>query len=90
MAESKHKKDKKHNTGRIFSILLVLFILLILVYNPISLRFTTIGVAIYYGLNPVIYYRLIKRKFFRSFATSDAAYWFGQIKESTAFYIHKE
>lgn len=92
MAESKHKKDKKHNTGRIFSILLVLFILLILVYNPISLRFTTIGVAIYYGLNPVIYYRLIKTESsFRSFAISDAqAIGLGQIKESTAFYMHKD
>jgi len=30
-----------------------------LVYNPISLRLTTIGVAIYYGLNPVVFYRVI-------------------------------
>ena len=68
------------------------FILLILVYNPISLRLTTIGVAVYYGLNPVIFYRLIKTESsFRSFVISDAqAIGLGQIKESTAFYIHKE
>jgi len=88
----KHKKRKKDSTRRIISIFLVLFLLLILVYNPISLRLTTIGVAIYYGLNPVIFYRLIKTESsFRSFAISDAqAIGLGQIKESTAFYIHKE
>ncbi|HOU25590.1 MAG TPA: transglycosylase SLT domain-containing protein, partial [Candidatus Cloacimonas sp.] len=78
----KHKKRKKDNTRRIISIFLVLFLLLILVYNPISLRLTTIGVAIYYGLNPVIFYRLIKTESsFRSFAISDAqAIGLGQIK----------
>lgn len=92
MAKGKHRKNKKSNTGRIISILLVLFILLILVYNPISLRLTTIGVAIYYGLNPVVFYRVIKTESsFRSFAISDAqAIGLGQIKESTAFYIHKD
>ena len=73
MAKGKHRKNKKRNNGRIISILLVLFILLILVYNPISLRLTTIGVAIYYGLNPVVFYRVIKTESsFRSFAISDA------------------
>ena len=92
MAKGKHRKNKKSNTGRIISILLVLFILLILVYNPISLRLTTIGVAIYYGLNPVVFYRVIKTESsFRSFAISDAqAIGLGQIKESTAFYIHQD
>ncbi len=78
MVKGKHRKNKKSNTGRIISILLVLFILLILVYNPISLRLTTIGV-------------IKTESSFRSFAISDAqAIGLGQIKESTAFYIHQD
>ena len=52
----------------------------------------TVGVAIYYGLDPVIFYRLIRTESsFRSFAISGAqAIGLGQIRESTAFYIHKE
>jgi len=73
MAKGKPRKDAKHITRRMISILLVLFLLLILVYNPISLRLATIGVAVYYGINPVIFYRLIKTESsFRSFAISDA------------------
>jgi len=73
-------------------IVLTLLILLILVYNPISVRLMTVGVAVYYGLDPVIFYRLIRAESsFRSFAISPAqAIGLGQIRESTAFYIHKE
>lgn len=52
----------------------------------------TIGVAVYYGLDPGIFYRLIRSESsFRSFAISNAqAIGLGQIRESTAFYIHKK
>lgn len=88
----KRNKLSRNRIKKIISALLILFLLLILVYNPISLRLMTIGVAVYYGINPVIFYRLIKTESsFRSFAISDAqAIGLGQIKESTAFYIHKE
>jgi soluble lytic murein transglycosylase len=76
----------------VLGIVLTLLILLILVYNPISVRLMTVGVAVYYGLDPVIFYRLIRAESsFRSFAISQAqAIGLGQIRESTAFYIHKE
>lgn len=92
MTKHKHRKNTKHHIGRMISILLILLILLILIYNPISLRLATIGVAVYYGINPVVFYRLIKTESsFRSFAISDAqAIGLGQIRESTAFYIHKD
>lgn len=74
------------------SIVLVLLVLLILVYNPVSVRVMTVGVAVYYGLDPAIFYRLIRAESsFRSFAVSNAqAIGLGQIRESTAFYIHKK
>lgn len=74
------------------SILSVLLVLIILLYNPVSIRVMTVGVAIYQGLDPVIFYRLIRTESsFRSFAVSDAeAIGLGQIRESTAHYIHKE
>ncbi len=76
----------------VLGIVLTLLVLLILVYNPISVRLMTVGVAVYYGLDPVIFYRLIRTESsFRSFAISQAqAIGLGQIRESTAFYIHKE
>jgi soluble lytic murein transglycosylase-like protein len=88
----KLKKHKKHSAGWKLSILLALLFVLILVYNPISLRITTVGVAIYYGIDPGMFYRLIhSESSFRSFAVSNAqAIGLGQIRESTAFYIHKE
>lgn len=51
----------------------------------------TVGVAVWHGLDPVIFYRLIRAESsFRSFAISDAqAIGLGQIRESTAHYIHK-
>jgi len=86
----KHKKSS--STKRIISVLLVLLVLLILLYNPVSIRIMTVGVAIWHGLDPVIFYRLIRTESsFRSFAVSDAqAIGLGQIRESTAQYIHKE
>ncbi len=76
----------------VISLILVLLVVLILVYNPISVRLMTVGVSVYYGLDPAIFYRLIRAESsFRSFAISDAqAIGLGQIKESTAFFIHKQ
>jgi len=73
-------------------VVLALLIAVILLYNPISIRLMTIGVAVYYGINPVIFYRLIKTESsFRSFAISPMqAIGLGQIRESTAYYIHNE
>ncbi|HQM79300.1 MAG TPA: transglycosylase SLT domain-containing protein [Candidatus Syntrophosphaera sp.] len=62
----------------------------ILLYNPITLRLMTLGVAIYYKIDPKIFYQLIytESKFY-NFALSPAkAKGLGQIKESTAQYIH--
>lgn len=86
-------KRKRPGSARIVSvIILALLVLVILLYNPISIRLMTVGVAIYYGINPVIFYRLIKTESsFRSFAISPMqAIGLGQIRESTAFYIHTE
>ncbi|MDD2229354.1 MAG: transglycosylase SLT domain-containing protein [Candidatus Cloacimonetes bacterium] len=88
----KHKK-KKHSSARIITmVILTLLILLIVVYNPISVRLMTVGVAIYYGIDPVIFYRLIKTESsFRTFAISPAqAIGLGQILEPTAFYIQEK
>ena len=73
-------------------VILTLLILLIVVYNPISVRLMTVGVAIYYGIDPVIFYRLIKTESsFRTFAISPAqAIGLGQILEPTAFYIQEK
>lgn len=70
--------------------LVVLLILVILLYNPISVRVMTVGVAVCYGLDARIFYRLINTESrFRSFAVSpQAAIGLGQVKESTASYIH--
>lgn len=86
------KRKQSRSTNKIILVLLVLLILVILLYNPISIRVMTVGVAIWHGLDPVIFYRLIRTESsFRSFAVSDAqAIGLGQIRESTAFYIHKE
>lgn len=70
----------------------VLLLAVVLVYNPVSIRVMTVGVAVYYGLDPGIFYRMIRvESGFRSFAISRAqAIGLGQIREDTAFYIHKE
>ena len=76
----------------LISIVGILLVGLILFYNPISIRIMTIGVAVYYGIDPGIFYRQIKAESaFRSFAISrKQAIGLGQIKESTAFYIHEK
>jgi soluble lytic murein transglycosylase len=70
-------------------ILLTLLILIILFYNPVSVRIMTLGVAIYYKLEPGKFYRLVRTESsFRSLAVShQSAIGLGQIKESTAAYI---
>jgi len=52
----------------------------------------TVGTAIWHGLDPVLFYRLIgTESAFRSFAVSPRdAIGLGQIRESTAFYIHEK
>jgi soluble lytic murein transglycosylase-like protein len=64
--------------------------LVVLIYNPLSVRMMTVGVAVYYGLDIGTFYRLISTESkFRSFAVSESsALGLGQVKESTAQYIH--
>lgn len=86
---SRHRSRRK----QLLSFLaLVLLLSVILIYNPISVRIATVGVAVYYGIDPGIFYRLIRTESsFRSFAISPAqAIGLGQMRESTAFYIHKK
>ncbi len=75
-------------------ILICVFLLLalILVYNPISVRLMTVGMAVYYDIDPGIFYRLIRvESSFRSFAISrQQAIGLGQMIESTAYYVHKK
>lgn len=83
-------KSKGRTRRLALSLLVLLLLLLILLYNPVSVRVMTIGVAIWHGIDPVIFYRLIRvESNFRSFAVSPAsAIGLGQIRESTAQYIH--
>lgn len=78
---------------RIFwSPLVLLLLFVILVYNPVSVRVMTVGVAVCHGIDARIFYRLIHTESrFRSFAVSrTSAIGLGQVKESTARYIHIE
>ncbi len=70
--------------------LVLLLVALILIYNPISIRLMTVGVAAWYGVDAQIFYRLINTESrFRSLAVSSAdAIGLGQVRESTAKYIH--
>lgn len=89
----KSRKKHKHGSIKWISLIsLVLLIVVVLIFNPISIRVMTIGVAVYYGINPTIFYRLIRAESsFRSFAISPAeAIGLGQIRESTAYYMHKD
>lgn len=82
---------KKSRTRRIYYVPLVLLLALpILIYNPVSVRLMTLGTAVAHGLDPAIFYRLINTESrFRSFAVSPAqAIGLGQIRESTAKYVH--
>ena len=82
------KKSKRTTKGLIYPIS-ALLLLVILIYNPVSVRIMTVGVAIYYKLNPVVFYRLIKTESaFRSLAVSPRhAIGLGQVKQSTAHYL---
>jgi soluble lytic murein transglycosylase len=72
----------------------ILFIcaVIVLVYNPVSLRLLTLGYAVYYDLNPVRFYRLVgAESSFRSLAVSEQhAIGLGQVREDTAFYVNTE
>lgn len=82
------KARKKQRILRFIALCLVL--VLVLTYNPISVRLFTLGVAIWYKLEPGIFYRLVRTESaFRSFAVSPKhAIGLGQIQEETARYIH--
>jgi soluble lytic murein transglycosylase len=83
---------KKKKTGLMSLAIIVLLMAVILTYNPISVRLMTVGIAVYYRLDPGIFYRLIRTESgFRSFAISRAqAIGLGQIQEKTASYIHED
>ncbi len=84
-------KTKPGRSRRLLiGLLLLLLVFLILVYNPVSVRIMTVGVAVAYNIDPVLFYRLIRAESnFRSLAVSPStAIGLGQIKESTAEYIH--
>jgi len=83
----------KGRTKRLFiGLAVLLLVFLVLVYNPVSVRLMTVGTAIWHGLDPGLFYKLIRAESaFRSFAVSPKdAIGLGQIRESTAFYIHEK
>lgn len=84
------RKSKGSSRRALGGLLILLLALLILVYNPVSIRIMTVGVAIWHGLDPAMFYRLIRAESnFRSLAVSpSSAIGLGQVKESTAEYIH--
>ena len=73
-------------------LLIALLLLIVLIYNPISVRLMAVGIAIVHDLDAGIFYRLIRTESaFRSFAISRAsAIGLGQVKEDTAFYINQK
>jgi soluble lytic murein transglycosylase-like protein len=82
---------KKPKIKRLFLKLILLGLaIIVLFYNPVSLRLMTLGYAIYYKLDPVRFYRLIgAESSFRSLAVShQQAIGLGQVREDTAFYIN--
>jgi soluble lytic murein transglycosylase-like protein len=86
------KKSNSRIKKLCFIILILLLSFFVLIYNPITLRLMTLGVAIYYKIDPKIFYQLIytESKFY-NFALSPAkAKGLGQIKESTAQYIQQK
>jgi soluble lytic murein transglycosylase len=89
---AKKGSGKKKKVSWWIKIAFGILILVVLVYNPISVRMMSFGVAIVHRLDPLLFYRLIRTESsFRSFAVSPKnAIGLGQIKESTAFYIHEK
>ena len=84
---------KKSKVNRFFlKLILILLFIIVLIYNPISLRLMTLGVAIWYKLDPVKFYKLVRAESsFRSLAvSSQQAIGLGQVKEGTAGYINTE
>ena len=84
---------KKRKLSACIGRLIVLFLLMIiLVYNPVSVRLMTVGIAAWHDLDAGIFYRLIRTESgFRSFAISRAsAIGLGQVREDTAFYINEK
>ncbi len=83
------KKKKFSFFGLVLTILLLL---VILTYNPVSVRIMTVGVAVYYKIDPALFYRLIRTESnFRSFAISrKQAIGLGQMQENTAYYINHD
>ena len=83
---------KKKKRGLLSLAIIVLLMAVILTYNPVSVRLMTVGIAVYYKIDPGIFYRLIRTESnFRSFAVSRAqAIGLGQMQERTAGYIHKD
>jgi soluble lytic murein transglycosylase len=71
-------------------LILLLCAIIVLIYNPISLRLMTLGYGIYYKLDPVRFYRLVgAESSFRCFAVSEQqAIGLGQVREDTAFYMN--
>lgn len=89
MKASKKKTNLLHS---LYIGLAALLVFITLVYNPLSVRLMTIGVAVSYKINPVIFYRLIRTESaFRSLAVSrQNAIGLGQIRQSTAHYIRED
>ncbi len=88
--KAKRKQNKALHS--LYIGLAALLVFVTLVYNPLSVRIMTIGVAVSYKLNPVIFYRLIRTESaFRSLAVSrQNAIGLGQIRQSTAHYIRED
>ena len=74
----------------ILKLVLVILAIIVLFYNPVSLRLMTLGYAIYYKLDPIRFYKLVEAESsFRSFAVSrQQAIGLGQVREDTAFYMN--
>lgn len=86
----KRSRSSRRKFLRSFYLVLVVLLLSVsLIYNPISVRLMTVGVAVYYRLNPVIFYRLIRvESSFRSLAVSHReAIGLGQVRQTTAHYL---
>lgn len=90
---AKRRRSKKHKGLKwwMWTVAAIL-ILVALTYNPISVRVLSLGVAVSHNIDPMLFYKLIRTESsFRSFAVSPRnAIGLGQIKESTAFYIHEK
>jgi len=82
----------KRKTQLLSLVVITLLMAVILTYNPVSVRLMTVGIAVYYKIDPGIFYRLIRTESsFRSFAVSRAqAIGLGQMQEKTADYIHSK